>query len=102
MEPFIVAIWCGPKKPDDLTAYLQPFVDELNRLLRNGIIINDNKIVIVIRCIICDTPARCFLKGSTLLFAIRFIGFTFILMFLLCRNCFFQSHIRMPKLYGDW
>lgn len=64
IEPFVVAIWCGQQKPTDLNAYLGPFVAELNRLIQNGISINGFHINIKVRCIVCDTPARSFLKGK--------------------------------------
>lgn len=67
VEPFVVAIWSGCKKPADLNAYLDMFVKELNHLIKNGIRINDSQIKVKIRCFICDTPARCFLKGSKMI-----------------------------------
>lgn len=59
----IVAVWCGDSKPTDLTAYLDPFVTEMNHLLENGLHLNGKKITVLLRSFICDTPARAFLKG---------------------------------------
>lgn len=64
VEPFVVAIWSGCKKPAELNAYLDMFVKEMDHLIKNGIRINVSQIEVKIRCFICDTPARCFLKGS--------------------------------------
>lgn len=66
IKPMVIAIWCGFSKPNSLTEYLQPFVDELNYLIRNGITINDYQINLSIRCFICDAPARAFLKGMNI------------------------------------
>lgn len=43
----------------------RPFVDELNILLKTGIQINEHYVNIRIRCFVCDSPARAFLKGVT-------------------------------------
>lgn len=64
IHPLDVAIWCGNTKPTDLNEYLKRFVDEMNHLLENGTLINNHRITIRIRCFICDTPARAFLKGN--------------------------------------
>lgn len=63
ISPIVVAIWCGISKPP-LNEYLQPFVAEMKLLMSNGITINAHKIEIKIGRIICDTPARAFLKGK--------------------------------------
>lgn len=60
----VIAIWCGVQKPNNLNEYLSPFVEELNTLLENGIIINGQHIYIAVRCFICDSPARAFMKGK--------------------------------------
>lgn len=63
IKPFIVSIWCGFGKPTSLTNYLEPFVLELNNILRNGIPINGFYLRVLIRCFISDSPARAFIKG---------------------------------------
>lgn len=62
----VIAIWCGESKPTILNDFLQPFVTELNDLLHNGISINEYEIKISIRCFVCDSPARSYIKGSKL------------------------------------
>lgn len=64
INPMVIAIWCGNSKPTVLNEYLNPFVHELNEILRNGICIDDYQINVIVRCFICDTPARSFIKGS--------------------------------------
>lgn len=63
VKPMVIAIWSGVGKPNNLTEFLQPFVNDLNHIFQNGIIINDYRIDIIIRCFLCDSPARSFLKG---------------------------------------
>lgn len=64
IRPMIISIWCGTQKPNDLTEYLKPFVDELNILLENGIFVNGYHIAIAFRSCICDSPARALIKGN--------------------------------------
>lgn len=63
IPPVVVGIYYGTSKPKSVTEYLTPFIDELLLLLQRGIVINGHHIVIKIRCFICDTPARSFIKG---------------------------------------
>lgn len=58
-----IAIWCGEAKPNDLNEYLNLFVNELKHLLVEPIAMNDHLIFVKLRCFICDTPARAYLKG---------------------------------------
>lgn len=59
----VIAIWCGESKPI-LNEFLRPFVDELNELLRHGVMINGFQIKVFVRCFICDSPARAHIKGT--------------------------------------
>ena len=61
-KPFAVAIYNGDSKPD-LESYMEKFVDELNLLLLNGVEIEDKFFEIEVKCFICDTPARAFIKN---------------------------------------
>ncbi|KAJ8677445.1 hypothetical protein QAD02_013232 [Eretmocerus hayati] len=53
----------GKSKPKNVNECLQKFVDELNCLLKNGIVMNGVKFLIKIKFFICHTPARAFLKS---------------------------------------
>lgn len=64
VKPFIVSVWYGEGKPSPVNNFLSAFVIELNDLITNGIIINGHKLRIKTRCFICDTPARCLIKGN--------------------------------------
>lgn len=63
-KPFIVGIWSGEGKPKYLSEFLNHLVDELNYFYQNGpITLNGHQISLKVRSFICDTPARCYLKG---------------------------------------
>lgn len=64
LKPIIIGIYCGEGKPLNVNEYLDPFVKELKQCVENGIMVNDRKINVEINCFICDTPARCFIKGN--------------------------------------
>ncbi|XP_043478136.1 uncharacterized protein LOC122508698 isoform X2 [Leptopilina heterotoma] len=63
-EPFPVAIFHGNAKPN-LDEFLDDFITEINQLLKEGIEISEGrKINICIKCFICDTPARNYIKAT--------------------------------------
>lgn len=63
INPMIVGIWCGFGKPSNVNEFLVPFINEMNAIARNGVTINGHRLDVDIRCMICDSPARSFLKG---------------------------------------
>ena len=64
LQPMVVAIYCGEKKPP-LQEFLRQFVDELNHIIKYGLSINGHKIEVKIKYFVCDTPARNFIKGNS-------------------------------------
>lgn len=64
IQPIVVAVWCGTSKPTNLNDYLDEFVEELKQLLTNPISVKNHFITVRIRCFICDSPARAFIKGT--------------------------------------
>lgn len=58
----VIAIWSGVSKPV-LDEYIQPLVSELEPILLTGIFINNHHVAINFGCVLCDTPARCMVKG---------------------------------------
>ena len=62
---FIVAIFCGTKKPE-LQPYLTDFVEELRELTTDGFSYNNITHNVHIECFICDAPAKCFVKNTKL------------------------------------
>lgn len=63
VKPMVIGIWCGVGKPKSLNDFLRPLVNDINAIIAHGAIINDHRLDIEIRCFICDSPARSFLKG---------------------------------------
>lgn len=63
IAPMTIAIFYGRTKPTSLDDFLNELVDDLIDVLKNGISINNHKINVKLRCMICDSPARAFLKG---------------------------------------
>ncbi|XP_052889301.1 uncharacterized protein LOC128297658 [Anopheles moucheti] len=61
-----VAIYCGPTKPASIEHFLRPFVDELNFLMKNGVMVQNEKFNIQLRAIIADSPARAHIKGQSM------------------------------------
>lgn len=53
---FVVGVYYGQKKPKCFEEFLKPFVQEVIAL--NDYIFNDKHIVMKIRCVVCDAPAR--------------------------------------------
>lgn len=63
LPPLPIGIFLGKTKPADINEYLAPFVNEVIPLLENGYYIKGHFIKIKIRCFICDSPARAFVKS---------------------------------------
>ncbi len=61
-DPFIVAIFCGQKKPSPLVEFLSDFLNEYKHLQDNGISYEDQTYTVQIEALICDAPARAYLK----------------------------------------
>uniref|UniRef100_A0A182N4L1 Transposase domain-containing protein n=1 Tax=Anopheles dirus TaxID=7168 RepID=A0A182N4L1_9DIPT len=59
----IVAIFCGPSKPESNETFLRSLVDEINSLSNTGLVLDGGKIDVKLRAIIADIPARSFAKG---------------------------------------
>lgn len=64
IAPMIIGLFYGKSKPGRIEEFLTPFVDEIEPILQNGLIINGNILSVKIRSFICDSPARAFLKGE--------------------------------------
>ena len=57
-----VALYCGNKKPD-MGEYLVEFVDEMEKLLSEPLVVNGSSYELSIYTFTCDAPARALLKG---------------------------------------
>ena len=58
---FPVGIFHGTKKPSDAAQYLSYFVDEINNLQLSGLKYQNSTINVLLKGIICDSPARAFI-----------------------------------------
>ena len=63
-KPFIIGIYCGMKKPDNIEEFLHDFVTEMQLIETNQLSVDGftNPLQLYISCTICDTPARAFVK----------------------------------------
>ena len=63
--PFVIGTFHGHSKPLSLDEYLREFVDEANKLYREGFIFNEETYIFRISSFVCDMPARAYIKGVT-------------------------------------
>lgn len=61
-EPFIIGLCFGFKKPDNVSDILQQFLVEYLEIRDNGIEVGGKTLRIKLHSVICDTPARAFVK----------------------------------------
>nr|XP_012217684.1 PREDICTED: uncharacterized protein LOC105669363 [Linepithema humile] len=61
-QPFIVALCYENSKPHDINEFMDDFIKEINILHRDGIDITNKHFSVALEHIICDIPARKFLK----------------------------------------
>lgn len=62
-NPFVVSVYCGVSKPPSLSEYLSPFIGEMTEIEKNGLRIGERHCTVRIESIICDAPARSFVKA---------------------------------------
>ena len=65
-SPFVIGIFCGDSKPTSAAEFLKQFVDECYELQSQGFIVDDVHHSFRISAIICDAPAKAFVKGVKL------------------------------------
>jgi len=58
---FIIGTYYGKSKPGECNEYMQDFVDELCTLINVGTVVNNININILLKAIICDTPAKSYI-----------------------------------------
>lgn len=59
----VIAIWSGISKPN-LNEYIGFLVAELESVLSNGIFVKNHHVTVEFGRVLCDTPARCHMKGA--------------------------------------
>lgn len=62
-RPFVIGCFSGNGKPKNINDYLREFVDEVQILEKNGVLIGSNVKKFEIRLFTCDSPARAFVTG---------------------------------------
>lgn len=62
-EPVVIGLFCGPKKPSSAKEFLGDFVAELQQL-EKGFEIEGKTLKLELDTVICDTPARSFVKNT--------------------------------------
>lgn len=106
VAPMVAGIYSGKSKPLNLDGFLMPMVNELKPILQEGIIINDHKITVKIRCFIADSPARAFIKGTHMSLAYRTHNAKcihyFTLLLLSSRRCELQWTAWMFEVHDNW
>ncbi|KAJ8017353.1 hypothetical protein DPEC_G00016980 [Dallia pectoralis] len=60
---FPTALTCGTKKPTDL-AFLEDTVTDLTEVLANGLDYRKKNIKVIVRCFVCDAPAKALIKNT--------------------------------------
>ena len=60
---FVIGLYRGAKKPNNVEELLEDLVGELRRLEENGVISVENRVTAKLGLICCDRPARSFVKG---------------------------------------
>ncbi|XP_061168353.1 uncharacterized protein LOC133177312 [Saccostrea echinata] len=61
-KPFIIGIFSGTSKPNNLDEFLGEFLNEYREFNMNGLNIGEKVVYIDIHSVICDAPARAFVK----------------------------------------
>ncbi|KAK7583758.1 hypothetical protein V9T40_004721 [Parthenolecanium corni] len=65
---FIIAIYSGKKKPYCVESFLYDFVEEVNELSENGVLVKGRVLPFSLYCILADAPAKAYIlqvKGHT-------------------------------------
>lgn len=60
--PFIIGIFSGTSKPNNLDEFSREFLNEYRELNTNGLHFGEKIVYIDIHSVICDAPARAFVK----------------------------------------
>lgn len=63
-DVFPIAIFYGEAKPKSSTIFMKQFVEEITKLQIVGLDIGNRHFDVTLKCFICDTPARSFLKNT--------------------------------------
>jgi len=62
-EPFVVGVFCGHSKPQNIADFLADFVSEMKTLLNDGVELAETRFELTLHSFVCDTPARAMIKN---------------------------------------
>lgn len=62
-ESFIIGLFYGNSKPSNAADYLSALIEEFNGLKIDGLIYMEQMFTVVLTSVICDSPARAFIKN---------------------------------------
>lgn len=60
----MVSVFCGPGKPGNVSSFLNPVIDDILRLEKEGFAHNGRRFQVRLERVVCDTPARSFVKAT--------------------------------------
>lgn len=60
--PFLIAVFCGESKRNNIEDFINEFLEEYQRLEQDGFSIREQHYTLRIQSVICDSPARQFIK----------------------------------------
>ena len=63
MDPFVIGLYSCTNKPSSVETYLHDFVEEIKVLHTDGFEYCDQRIKVRLDAVICDAPARAFVKA---------------------------------------
>jgi len=61
-KPFVIGVYYGSSKPSSANAFLTPFIEDYNRVQATGLRVHGLNITVTISTVVCDAPAKAFLK----------------------------------------
>lgn len=61
-KPVLIGLFCGTSKPNSLAKYLHDLVHEL-KTLKSGFLFKQKTFFVTVVSVVCDTPARAFIRG---------------------------------------
>ena len=63
-QPFVIGIYAGLHKPNNVDEYLHEFINEIAALERTGLMFKDKNYRVFISNVVCDAQARVFIKNT--------------------------------------
>ena len=58
IKVFIIGCYYSKPKPEDSNEFLEDFVNEINDIVNNGIVVNNTLVKVILKAIICDVPSK--------------------------------------------